>query len=373
MARLLTLFWLGTKELRSIQHDALLILLILYSFSAAIYTQATGSTSGINHASIAFVDEDRSVLSRGLLNAFHPPRFQTPVLIAPEDIDRCMGQGQFLFVVAIPPRFEADVRTGRRTAVQINLDATASTQASFGNHDIQAILGREISRYLTGSEEGIRDQAALVLRTAYNPNHDRVWYNAIISLINQITVVAVILTGAALLREREHGTIEHLLAMPLAPFDIALAKLWANGLVILAAVTCSLVFLIQRLLAVPLAGSVPLFLAGTAIYLFCAMALGVFLGTLARSMAQFALLALLVLVTMQMLSGGQTPVESQPAWLQRISICLPTRHFVQLSQDILFRGAGLKLVWPEFLIVAVQGLALISVSLICFRRSISGA
>jgi ABC-2 type transport system permease protein len=212
---------------------------------------------------------------------------------------------------------------------------------------------------------------ALVTRSAFNPNRSSTQFYAIVSLIGQINVLTIILTGAALIREREHGTLEHLLAMPITPLDIALAKIWANGAAVLAAAGLSLVFVVEGALEVDFEGSRALFLLGVGIYLFSATALGVFLATLARSMAQFALLFFLVILPMQMLSGGETPVESQPEWLQPITFLLPSRHFVSFSQAIIFKGAGLEVVWEEFVAVGLLGLVLLAISLARFRRSVA--
>jgi len=230
-----------------------------------------------------------------------------------------------------------------------------------------------MSRYLRRSDEKFRPPLRLVVRKAFNPNGDTTWFNGIVAIINQISLLTVILTGAALIREREHGTLEHLMVMPLTALEIALAKVWANGLVILVAATISLVVVVQGVLRVPVAGSVPLFLVGMAVYLFFATALGIFLGTIARTMAQFALLIILLIFTLQMLSGGSTPVESQPEWLQRLTLVLPSRHFVAFAQAIIFRGAGLETVWPQFAAVAGIGLAFFVYAISRFRESIAAS
>ena len=155
------------------------------------------------------------------------------------------------------------------------------SQASIGANYIANILSDEITRFVQGVNNGGRRAVYLVTRTAFNPNRTTSWFNSIVAIINQVTTLTIILTGAALIRERERGTIEHLLVMPLTSWEIALAKVWANGLVILVAVTLSLVFVVQRLLSVPIAGSIPLYLGGTMLYLFFATALGIFLGTIA--------------------------------------------------------------------------------------------
>ena len=181
------------------------------------------------------------------------------------------------------------------------------------------------------------------------------------AIVNQVTLLTVILTGAAVIREREHGTLEHLLVMPLTAFEIAMAKVWANSLVILVATALSLYLVVMMVLQVPFAGSVTLWFSGVLLYLFFATALGLFLGTISRSMAQFALLIILVVLVLQLLSGGTTPVESQPIWLQYMTFFLPSRHFVSFSQKVIYRGGGIDAVWPQFLMVTAIGLRLLHV------------
>jgi ABC-2 type transport system permease protein len=371
MGHLANIFWLGTKELRSLQRDTVLVVFVVYAFTFAIYTQAKGTSSEVNNASIAFVDEDQTALSKRLIAAFYPPRFKTPRVIGADEIDSAMDNGIYMFVVVIPPRYELDTRSGRGPELQVNVDATAMQQASIGASYIQSILADEVSRFLARSENRPDAPVTVVIRKAYNPNGDTSWFSSIVAIINQITTLTVILTGAALIREREHGTIEHMLVMPLTAFEIALAKVWANGLVVLVAVTASLFFVVRTILAVPIAGSPGLFLAGVVLYLFFATALGVFLGTVTRTMAQFALLIILLIIVLQLLSGGNTPVESQPDWMQRLTLILPSRHFVAFSQAIIYRGAGLETVWPQFLAVAGIGLFLFIFSLRMFRQSIA--
>jgi ABC-2 type transport system permease protein len=371
MDRLQNIFWLGIKELRSLQRDPVIVLLLIYSFTFSIYSMATGISSEVHHASIALVDEDRSALSRQIANAFYEPYFREPQLISTEEIDPGMDQGLFMFVLNIPPRFEADVLTGRQPEIQVNIDATAVMQASIGTSYIQNIISDEIRRFMQGENERNTYPVELVTRTAFNPNRTSSWFHSIVAIINQVTMLTIVLTGAALIREREHGTIEHLLVMPLTAFDIAMAKVWANGLVILMATIVSLLFVVEGILSVPIAGSKALFLGGTVLYLFFATALGIFLGTIARSMAQFALLIILVILPLDLLSGGSTPVESQPDWLQTITLFLPSRHFVSFSQAVIYRGAGLDIVWPELFAVACLGLVFFIFSLGLFRRSIA--
>lgn len=373
MQRLSNIFWLGLKELRSLQRDRVLVVFLIYSFSFAIYTQARGTSSDVNNASIGIVDEDRSALSSRLANAFLEPQFQEPVLINADQIDSAMDASRFMFVLDVPPNFERNVIQERPTELQLNIDATAMGQAGIGSNYILSIVQDEIARFKSGTDRDPKMQIELVTRRAFNPNGNPVWFASLVALVNQVTMLTIILTGAALIREREHGTIEHLLVMPLTALDIALAKVWSNSLVILAAVAFSITFIIQRALEVPIAGSISLFLCGVIVYLFFVTALGVFLGTVTRTMAQFAMLVILIIIALQMLSGGTTPVDSQPEWLQVITFFLPSRHFIQISQAIIYRGAGFDLVWPSFLTVALMALGFFFAALLLFRRSIANS
>lgn len=368
MRALSNIFWLGTKELRSFLRDYVLLGLVVYAFSLAIIAQARSSSQEVHNASIAIVDEDHSQLSWRIAHAFQPPYFQTPQPIAEHDIVPQMNAGRYTFVLDIPPRFESDVLSGRKPTLQLNVDATAMVQAGLGANYSRQIIMTEIDNFLSRAETASATPVDLVVRIEFNPNVETSWFTSVMGIINSITMLAIVLAGAAIVRERERGTMDHLLVMPVTPFEIAAAKIWANSLVILVAVGLSLFFVVQGLLQVPIAGSVPLFLAGTAVYLFFATAIGVFLGTVARSMPQLGLLYLLVYVPLALLSGSNTPLESMPPWMADIAQFSPTAHFVSFAQAILYRGAGFAVVWREFAEVALFGALFFGLALLRFRR-----
>jgi len=271
----------------------------------------------------------------------------------------------------IPPRFERDLRAGRNPTIQVNVDATAMQQAGIGAGYIKNIINDRVASFMKRTDVSPQTSVNLVIRKLFNPNGVSSWFKSVVAIINQISLLTVVLTGAAVIREREHGTLEHLLVMPLSAFEIAMAKVWANSLVILIATGASLFLVVRMALSVPFAGSVVLWFVGVVLYLFFATALGIFLGTISRSMAQFALLIILVIVVLMLLSGGSTPVESQPKWLQYVTYLLPARHFVSFSQVIVYRGGGFGAVWPQFLMVTAVGLAFFIYSLGLFRKSIA--
>jgi len=373
MRKVANIYWLGIKELRSFLHDFVLLGLVIYAFSLAVIMQGRSNSQELHNASIGIVDEDHSELSRRIAHAFVPPYFQLPQLIAERDIVPLMNRGRYTFVVDIPPNFQRDVLGGRRPALQINVDATAMVQAGLGSGYAQQIITTEIADFLSHSEGVPLSSVNLDVRISFNPNITTAWFSSVMGIINNVTMLAIILAGAALVREREHGTMDHLLVMPLTPFEIAMSKVWANGLVITVAVGLSLYIVVRTILGIPIAGSIPLFMVGVVIYLFFATAIGIFLGTVARSMPQLGLLFMLVYLPMNMLSGSNTPLESMPPWLATVMQASPSTHFVLFAQSILYRGAGIDVVWPQFLVVALIGGLFFGLAILRFRSVASQA
>jgi ABC-2 type transport system permease protein len=351
MRKASNIYWLGVKELRSFLHDYVLLGLVVYAFSFAVTMQARSFSQELHNASIAFVDEDHSELSRRIAHAFLPPMFQAPRQIAERDIVPLMNGGRYTFVIDIPPNFQRDVLGG----LQIDVDATAMVQAGLGSGYAQQIITTEIADFLSNSEGAPLSTVNLDVRIAFNPNITTAWFSSVMGIINSISMLAIILSGAAIVREREHGTMDHLLVMPLTPFEIAMSKVWANGLVITVAVGLSLTVVVRTILGIPIVGSIPLFMVGVVVYLFFATAIGIFLGTVARSMPQLGLLYMLVYLPMNMLSGANTPLESMPPWLATVMQASPSTHFVSFAQSILYRGAGIDVVWQQFVLVALIG------------------
>jgi ABC-2 type transport system permease protein len=360
---------LGIKELRGLAADPVLLIMILFVFTFAVFSMSQVKFE-LEDISIGAVDEDQSELSRRIIGALLPPYFAAPVEIGANEIDPSMNSGRLIFVLEIPPKFEYDVLAGQRPTVQINVDATAMTQAGNGATYLQNIIAQETLSYAGRREGSMALPINLVVRTRFNPNLRTEWFNSIMAVINNITLLVVVLTGSALLREREHGTVEHLLVMPVRPTEIMIAKIWANGLVVVSAAAASLWLVVHEVIGVPLAGSMVLFVAGTILYQISVGALGILLATFTASMGQFGLLLIPVVTVLDLLSGSTTPMESIPSWLQHIMQFAPTTHFVAFAQAVLYRAAGLNIVWPQLLALAGFTIVFFGVSLTRFRTAI---
>ena len=360
---------LSAKELRSLFSDTVLVVLIVFAFTALVHSAATGINNDVNNASVGVIDADQSVLSHRILDALQQPHFQKPVPVRREEVNELLDKGKLMFVLEFPPNFQRDVEMGREPKVQLLTDATNMAQAGLGQSYIGHIFQNELVDFL--KQKDLIDEMTPVKSVAtlvFNPNATDMWPAAVMEVDNMITMITLVLVGAAVIRERERGTIEHLLVMPVKSAEIVLAKIIANGLVICTIALLSMHFMVGGLLQVPLLGSLTLFALGAGLFMFSIASLAVMLATLAPTMPQYSLLMMPVYIIALMFSGSSSPRSNMPETAQWISEYWPTTQFMTLAQNVLLRGAGFDVVWPQMVAMTISGALFLGFALLRFRR-----
>lgn len=362
------------KELLQLLRDPVLLFVILYGFTVDVYNAGSGVTLQLNNASVAVQDQDRSAASRELIGRLLPPQFHVDHAIG-SDVEgqRLLDSGQALMVLSIPPGFEQDLAAGRQGAVQLQIDATNTVLGFLAYSDATQIvsaygLEMEAKRSglsLTGGQAPIVDNRD---RVWFNPNQDDGWFMSISELLNVITAFAILLPAAAMVREKERGTIEQLLVSPLTPFQIMLPKVLSMMLVIHAGIAICLLAVLVPVFHVPIKGSLPLFFAITTLYIATLSGLGLFIATVTRNLAQTAMLGILVLAPMIFLSGVWTPPEAMPPGVRQMMYASPLYYYMDASYGILLKGAGLDVLWRSVLGIAVLGSIFGGFGLWRFRR-----
>ena len=282
-----------------------------------------------------------------------------------------MDVGEYTFVLDIPPNYQRDILAGRNPQIQLLADATAMTQAAIGSSYISQIFSGEINEFLR-----IRPNTQALIQPTinvlYNPNFTGNWLMGSMNIVGYLNLLTMLLVGAAVIRERERGTLEHILVMPVRSSEIAMAKILANELVLLTVTTCSLYFVVHKIIGTPLPdGALPLFVLGSAIFIFAIASLGILLAIFAPTMPQFGLLVLPVYIVMYLLSGTMSPLENMPEFVQKLVQFSPTTIFGAYAQDVLFRGAGLDMVWDKLLQIAALGALFLGVALAQFKSMLS--
>lgn len=365
----LNIYNLMIKELKIVVYDKGMFIFIIYVFSVAIYVGGTKASMELKNAPIAFVDSDKSQLSHRLIDAFYKPRFNTPDTISYYDIDEKMDSGYYTFIVLIPSDFEKDVLSSKVPEIQVNIDATRMTQAGIGASYVRNIISQEIDTFLNKSVENSVNPE-LIIRYKYNQNLAGEWFGSINEIINNIVMISILLSAASLVREREHGTIEHLMVMPLTSFEIMISKILSVCIIVLLGVCFSIFFVVEAFLEIPISGSIPLYLFSTFLVLFATTSMGVFIGTVVKNMPQLGMVFILTILPLMMLSGTMSPFESMPQILQYLMNLMPTSHFVELSQAILFRDAGFFIVYKQMINIFLIGVVFFISTLFIFKKSL---
>ncbi|OPZ26070.1 MAG: Inner membrane transport permease YhhJ [Deltaproteobacteria bacterium ADurb.BinA179] len=352
------IYRLGLKELISFRYDFVLVALVIYCFTIMIIVPSKGTGLQVRNSSVAYVDEDCSALSARIIDAIQEPHFKKPRAIAYSEIDRVLDNAECIFVIHIPRGFQRDVLAGKNPGVRIDVDATAIGHARLGAGYLMRIINDEINTFVTGVSTEADLPIRLVTRVLYNQNRENSWYMSVVFLTQMITMLSIVLPTAALIKEKERGTVEHLLVMPLLPVEITIAKVWANSFIVATGAMFSLFFAIKGVIGAPIHGSTVLFLFGTVVFLYAATELGVFLATIAKNMPQAGLLSMPIIVPIGILHGGTTPLESMPPLLQNIMQFAPTTHYLEFCARVLFKDAGLGTVWPQLVAMALIGTVL---------------
>lgn len=365
------------KELLQLLRDPVLLFVILYGFTADVYNAGSGVTLQLSHAALAMQDLDRSAASRELASRFLPPEFRLDHHLARDaEGERLLDDGQVLMVLTVPPRFGADLLAGRPAHLQMQVDATNTVLGflaySYGTQ-IVATYGLETALRQAGLGTGgggtldapVVDNRPRVL---FNPNQNDAWFMSISELLNVITAFSILLPAAAMVREKERGTIEQLLVSPLTPLQVMAPKVLAMMAVIHLGITISLLTVLGPVFEVPLRGSLTLFFVVTTLYIVTLSGLGLFIATVTRNLAQAAMLGILVLAPMIFLSGLWTPPEAMPALMRALSRVSPLYYYMDACYGILLKGAGLDTLWDAVLGIVALGVLFVGVGLWRFRR-----
>ena len=363
--------WVMTKkELLQLMRDLPLVLFLIYSFTLSMYVSAAGVTMQLRNAALLVHDADHSRSSRELIHLFQPPYFR--VLGEISDAKNGMRQldrGGAMALLDIPPRFHEALRGGEQPALQLLVDTTNAAQGL----SAAGYAGRIVARF--GLERGVPGHRGSDLpivnsehRVWFNQNQNETWFQSITHLLRMVTIFSILLPAAALVREKERGTVEQLLVSPLSPFQIMCSKVLAMAAVILVATAVAFFLVMQPAFGVPMRGSGALFFLLTAVFVVTSAGFGLLAATLTRNQAQVGMLTLLLIAPMLLLSGIASPFEAMPAWVQGLMALSPLRYYIDITMGILLKGAGLTLLWSSVMTMTVLGTAVFSLGIWRFRR-----
>ncbi|HET6674727.1 MAG TPA: ABC transporter permease [Nitrospiraceae bacterium] len=363
------------KELVQLLRDIPLMGFLVYSFTVSVYVTGNGIQTQLMNAGLLVYDADRSVSSRELLARFQLPYFRFDGEVADsKDAFRQLDRGASMAVLDIPARFHEALIAGEQVAVQLLVDTTNAPQGLSAAAYAARIVGQYGQEWVL-ARNGLGGPSAETVpmvvsdhRVWFNQDQNEAWFQSISHLLRMITIFAVMLPAAALVREKERGTVEQLLVSPLTPMQIVLSKVLAMTLVIVGATAVAVFGVMRPAFGVPIKGSVALLFVLTALFVVASAGIGVFAATATRNQAQVGLVTLLVVAPMLLLSGIFTPLEMMPVWVRHLMALSPLRYFIDIVNGILLKGIGIEMLWSEVLSIALLGGSLLGLGMWRFRR-----
>ncbi|MCX7099407.1 MAG: ABC transporter permease [Methylococcales bacterium] len=381
MNRHALVLWFGrviamtVKELKQLFRDPALLVIIAYFFTADVYLAGSGINLSLNNAPVMVIDRDHSAASRDLIHSFRQPYFtmRGEINRSTQASER-LNKGEILAVLDIPENFQRHLLQGQPVAVQFQVDSSNTvlgTLASAYAMEITAGFGQDFVAQRLGITDGQMASLPIIQnrhRVLYNPNRIDGWFMSISELLTVTTILSMMLPAAAAVREKERGTIEQLAVSPLSALQILLPKVIAMGMVILLGVAVCLFLIIVPIFHLPIKGSVGLFFAVTALYVFTTSGIGLFIATISRNLAQMAMLGILLLMPILLLSGAWTPPEAMPQVMRWGMTVSPLYYYNDMSYAILFKGAGINIIWDSLLGLSALGLAFFNFGVWRFRR-----
>ena len=362
------------KEFAQIFRDRALIIILLWAFTAAVYTSGRGRSTEVTNVPTAVFDLSRSPASREFLSHLQPPYFKTVAYLEHEaDVTRWLDSGKASIVVIIPPDFQRKLAGSGQAVVQVLTDGALAMSATVSVAYVAEISGaysmsvleQRAGAYNLGNLPGIDER----LRVRFNPNMLSSWFAGLLELLNMFTMVSLLLTAANLVREKEHGTVEQLLVSPARAVEIFLAKIFPTIVLVLALSSLSFLLILVPVFHMPIRGGLPLFYAGAALYVFAMTSMGIAIAVVARNLAQALMIMILILQPMIFLSGAWNPPEAMAPWMRWVSMLSPLRYFIDLGYGVILKGNNLRLVATDLAGIAVLGTVLFGFSLAWFTRS----
>lgn len=370
--RIWALFW---KELGQIKHDRQLIVALIMPPTLQLLLFGFALNPEVTNLRLGVVDESRTTISRELVSAFTESRaFQiTNYYKSPSEMSLALSAGKLDAGLVVPSDFAKEHSKGL-AKVQIALDAVNSNTASIASGYAQRIINsfNEQSSQLS-KKVSIDGQmpANLTSRIAllYNPGLRNSWF-----MITGVLGILLVMTGslvasAAMVKEKEIGTVEQLLMTPATATEIIIAKM--APLFLLLSTDIWLALLVGRLVFdIPIRGSLILLYCAGALCVLAGIGLGTFLATFSKSQQQAQLLSFFINPPIALLSGATTPIEAMPQWLQPLTLINPVRHFATIARSVLLKGAGIEILYPNLLALLAFAIVLVGISVWRFRKQL---
>ncbi|WP_022855190.1 ABC transporter permease [Thermodesulfobacterium thermophilum] len=367
--RLITLI---KKEFLQLFRDRILLIVLVYAFTGVVYTGGKGITLEVRNFATIVLDQSKSPESREFLSKIRPPHFRIVAYVnSDKEVVEWLDKGKASMAIVIPPEFETDVKQ-KKGKIQVIIDGTMSMTSTMAISYVSTIAHEYSLEILDFSvyQKTLRiPQVEAKLRSFFNPNHLSTWFMSLLELFNMTTMVSLLISASALIREKEYGTIEQLLITPVKTWEVFLAKIIPTVAVIGVLSLLSLFIMVKGVFKVPIKGNIVLFFSVTCLYVFAMSSLGIAIATLVNNLSQAMMVIVVILVPMLMISGAWTPPEAMHPAIKTLSLLSPMRYYLEFGYGVLLKGVVIEYLWKDILGISAVGGVIFLLSGLRFRKS----
>ncbi|MDD5408857.1 MAG: ABC transporter permease [Candidatus Omnitrophica bacterium] len=365
------------KEFKQVLRDPRMKTVIIVSPIIQILIFGYAANKDIDFIPTAIYDQDGTKESRQLLHRFTYSKYFVPkyYINSENEEDHMLDKGVANAVLRIDRGFGRDIKAGKDASVQLALDGSDSNTAMI----IAGYANTIMSKYQYDLLKGDADYLGIQSSIPSVDLRDRAWFNE--NLISRnyylpgviasiVTIMSLLLTSMAIVREKEIGTMEQLIVSPLRPFELIFGKLLPFG--VIALMQCALITTLGTLwFHIPFRGSLSLLVLATCVYLFTTLGIGLFISTIASTQQEAMMSVFLFYMPTFLLSGFAYPIANMPGAIQWFTLINPMRYYLVIIRGIFLKGVGMDILWPNFLTLLVFGILVITMSTLRFRRKIA--
>ncbi len=339
-----------TKEILSFLRSTMLVIVVLYSFTVDIYIAGSGMQITPRNVAVGYVDYTGGGISQKILSGFHKPEFLLPMRFkSQEELSSAIFNKEILVGIIFDAEFERLYRQGKNTQLNVLLDATAASQSLTTLVYLQNII-------LDFTD--LKMPISIKSHKLFNENADNHSFMAVTELLSLITMLVIILTAIVFVKEKEDGTWDIMLLMPINPKIMILAKSLSQVAIVMVGVILSLGFVVFGSFDTPMNGSFWSFMLLTFLYCFSSAGIGLFVAAVSKDVMQVAQLSIVIMMPLIFLSGAWTPIYAMHPILQKLSLISPLRYYIEGSESIIFRGTEFIDLIPYFTGVTLLGILL---------------
>ncbi|MEJ2467820.1 MAG: ABC transporter permease [Campylobacterales bacterium] len=330
-----------SKELFVFLRSWGLVFVVLFFFLVEVFAAGNGITLDARHIRVGIVDDTPGVVSTKLTGHLHAPQFQPPRRYASQaELMQAIRNKEVIVGLLFDRDFERNVVSGKPAQINILLDATATTQSFMALSYLQNIVLQF---------EGVRLPIGIAVHKLYNPNGENRWFMSVTEMLAVATMLSIILTAVIFVKEKEHGTWDIMLLMPVDPKVMILAKTLSQVIIVTAGIMLSTAFVLFGSFDVPMNGSFAAFFLLALLYAFTNAGIGLFIASVSKNTVEIAQKSVVIVMPMIFLSGSWTPIFAMHPFFQYLSVLSPLRYFIEGTINLFFRGTPALELWPQFL------------------------